>query len=138
MPTVSEYDVFKSASPAVQENMTYYFNQSASLRSWSAVSVEGSASLSPVFGEIFGEGQGKNFTYLTYLYMFKKQYPASRGVSLAWQHLQLSFAWLVNHLDGLFISLTELGLKNAKSHARKKPLLTDEIEISFFQDKTKF
>lgn len=65
MPTVSEYDVFKSASPAVQENMTYYFNQSASLRSWSAVSVEGSASLSPVFGEIFGEGQGKNFTYLT-------------------------------------------------------------------------
>ena len=66
MPTVSEYDVFKSASPAVQENMTYYFNQSASLRSWSAVSVEGSASLSPVFGEIFGEGQSKNFTYLTY------------------------------------------------------------------------
>lgn len=78
MPTVSEYDVFKSASPAVQENMTYYFNQSASLRSWSAVSVEGSASLSPVFGEIFGEGQGKNFTYLTYLYMFKKQYPACK------------------------------------------------------------
>ena len=97
MPTVSEYDVFKSASPAVQENMTYYFNQSASLRSWSAVSVEGSASLSPVFGEIFGEGQGKNFTYLTYLYMFKKQYPANRGVFLAWQHLQ-------SHSRGLSIT----------------------------------
>lgn len=97
MPTVSEYDVFKSASPAVQENMTYYFNQSASLRSWSAVSVEGSASLSPVFGEIFGEGQSINFTYLTYLYTFKKQYPASRGVFLAWHHLQ-------SHLRGLSIT----------------------------------
>lgn len=57
MPTVSEYEVFQEASAEVQENMTFYYNSSASLRTWSANSEEGSRALSPVFGDIFGEGQ---------------------------------------------------------------------------------
>ena len=60
MPTVPEYDAFQSASPAVQENMTHYYNLSSSLRTWSANSEEGSAALSPLFGEILGEGQSKD------------------------------------------------------------------------------
>ena len=57
MPTVPEYRVYQEASAEVQENMTYYYNQSASLRTWSANSEKGSQALSPVFGDIFGEGQ---------------------------------------------------------------------------------
>ncbi|XP_015765926.1 PREDICTED: laminin subunit gamma-1-like [Acropora digitifera] len=60
MPTVPEYQAFKEASPDVQKNMTFYYNASASLRTWSAVSDEGSAALSGVFGEIFEEGQSCN------------------------------------------------------------------------------
>ena len=58
MPTVSEYDVFKEASAEVQENMTFYYNASSSLKTWSANSEAGSRALAPVFGNIFGEGQG--------------------------------------------------------------------------------
>ena len=36
MSTVSEYDVFKEASAEVQENMTFYYNASSSLKTWSA------------------------------------------------------------------------------------------------------
>ena len=61
MPTVPEYDAFKEASPAVQENMTRYYNLSFSLRTWSANSEAGSAALAPVFGEIYGEGQSELF-----------------------------------------------------------------------------
>ena len=61
MPTVPEYYAFKEASPAVQDNMTYYYNASASLRTWSANSKAGSSVLSGIFGEIFGEGQSKIF-----------------------------------------------------------------------------
>lgn len=60
MPTVPEYYAFKEASPAVQDNMTYYYNASASLRTWSANSKAGSSVLSGIFGEIFGEGQSCN------------------------------------------------------------------------------
>ena len=60
MPTVPEYDAFQAASPAVQENMTYYYNLSSSLRTWSANSEAGSVALSPVFGEIFEEGQSES------------------------------------------------------------------------------
>ena len=58
MPTVSEYDVFREASAEVQENMTFYYNASSSLKTWSANSEAGSRALAPVFGNIFGEGQG--------------------------------------------------------------------------------
>ena len=58
MPTVSEYDVFKEASAEVQENMTFYYNASSSLKTWSANSEAGSRALAPVFGNIFGEGHG--------------------------------------------------------------------------------
>ena len=73
MPTVSEYDAFQEASPAVQENMTFYYNSSFSLRTWSAHSEAGSAALSPVFGEIFGEGQSKDFVicYVYCIYLWK-------------------------------------------------------------------
>lgn len=68
MPTVSEYPAYQEASPEAQENMTYYYNSSFSLRIWSANSEAGSAALSPVFGEIFGEGQSKAFCLInTYL-----------------------------------------------------------------------
>lgn len=63
MPTVPEYQAFKEASPDVQKNMTFYYNASASLRTWSAVSDEGSAALSGVFGEIFEEGQSKGLIF---------------------------------------------------------------------------
>ena len=52
MPTVSEYDVFKEASAEVQENMTFYYNASSSLKTWSANSEAGSRALAPVFGNI--------------------------------------------------------------------------------------
>ena len=42
----------------VQENMTLYYNASSSLKTWSANSEAGSRALAPVFGNIFGEGQG--------------------------------------------------------------------------------
>ncbi|RMX49211.1 hypothetical protein pdam_00005840 [Pocillopora damicornis] len=60
MPTVSEYNVFKEASAEVQENMTFYYNASSSLKTWSANSEAGSRALAPVFGSIFGEGQACN------------------------------------------------------------------------------
>ena len=60
MPTVPVYEAFQEASAEVQENMTFYYNSSASLRTWSANSEEGSRALSPVFGDIFGEGQSNN------------------------------------------------------------------------------
>lgn len=63
MPTVPEYPAFKEAPPDVQKNMTFYYNASASLRSWSALSDEGSAALSGVFGEIFEEGQSKSLIF---------------------------------------------------------------------------
>ena len=52
MPTVSEYDVFKEASAEVQENMTFYYNASSFLKTWSANSEAGSRALAPVFGNI--------------------------------------------------------------------------------------
>ncbi|PFX13764.1 Laminin subunit gamma-1 [Stylophora pistillata] len=60
MPTVTEYDVFKEASAEVQQNMTFYYNVSSSLKTWSADSEEGSQALAPVFGSIFGEGKACN------------------------------------------------------------------------------
>ena len=66
MPTVPEYQAFKEASPDVQKNMTFYYNASASLRTWSAVSDEGSAALSGVFGEIFEEGQSKGLRWILF------------------------------------------------------------------------
>lgn len=63
MPTVPEYTAFKEAPPDVQKNMTFYYNASASLRTWSAFSAEGSAALSGIFGEIFEEGQSKGLIF---------------------------------------------------------------------------
>ena len=65
MPTVPEYEAFQEASAEVQENMTFYYNSSASLRTWSANSEEGSRALSPVFGDIFGEGQSNYEVFST-------------------------------------------------------------------------
>ena len=59
MPTLTESIAFQEASPLTQENMTFYYNKSFSLHTWTANLEEASAALSPVFGELFGEGQGE-------------------------------------------------------------------------------
>ncbi len=74
MPTVSEYEAFQEASAEVQQNMTFYYNSSASLQTWSAVSEEGSAALSPVFGDVFGEGQSNYKEFFTLCYVCNNVY----------------------------------------------------------------
>ena len=69
MPTVPEYDVYKEASPEVQENMTFYYNSSSSLQTWSANSEAGSRALAPIFGSIFGEGQGNKLLLIKSFYL---------------------------------------------------------------------